>query len=62
MFLFVKIMDHEDNADCHKYIQQIVRSEKMQNLGGNSTVHYRIQGSQEYLGKINTEDNFIVAL
>ena len=43
-------------------MQQSVRSEKTQNLGGNSMVQYRIQGSQEYLEKINTEDNFILAL
>lgn len=39
-----------------------MRSEKIQNLGGNSKVQYRIQGSQEYLEEINTEDNFILAL
>lgn len=51
MFLFAKIMDHKDNTDWYKYTQQTVRREKMQNLGGNNTVQYRIQGSQEYLGK-----------
>jgi len=28
----------------------------------NGTVQYRIQGRQEYLEKINTEDNFILVL